>query len=51
VLGGAKAESVTLDAKQVSKRGGAMKVSLEGGRVKVVGRTWIWGEGEMTALE
>ncbi len=51
MLDSAKAESVTLDAKQVSKRGGAMKVSLDGGRVKVVGKTWIWGEGEMTELE
>ncbi|BEJ00349.1 hypothetical protein CcaverHIS631_0502060 [Cutaneotrichosporon cavernicola] len=48
---GPDAKSVVLDAHQVSRRGGAMRVSLDNGRVKVVGKTWIWGEGEMAALE
>ncbi|CAK9781930.1 Diaminopimelate epimerase-like protein [Cutaneotrichosporon oleaginosum] len=49
-LNGADPKSVTLDARQVSKRGGGLKVSLEDGRVKVVGKTWIWGEGEMVEV-
>ncbi|GMK55955.1 hypothetical protein CspeluHIS016_0210110 [Cutaneotrichosporon spelunceum] len=48
---GPNAKETELDARQVSRRGGAMRVSLEAGRVKAVGKVWIWAEGEMTRLE
>lgn len=44
-------KSATLDAQQVSERGGAMRVSVVDGRMRAVGRVWLWAEGSLADLE
>lgn len=44
-------KSATLDAQQVSARGGAMKVSVVDGRIRAVGKVWLWAEGAIVASE
>ncbi|TXT08950.1 hypothetical protein VHUM_02424 [Vanrija humicola] len=39
--------AATLDAKQLSARGGALKTSLAGKNVRLVGRAWRTGKGEL----
>ncbi|KAL1410596.1 hypothetical protein Q8F55_004613 [Vanrija albida] len=45
---GADPRAATLDAHQLSLRGGAIEGSIVDGRAKLVGRAWRWGKGELT---
>ncbi|KAL1411494.1 hypothetical protein Q8F55_002455 [Vanrija albida] len=44
------AAGATLDAKQLSERGGALRTSLDGKSVRLVGRAWRTGKGELEVL-
>lgn len=47
----AKASTATLDAVQLSRRGGAMRCSLVDGRAKLVGRAIRTGGGQLAVFD
>ena len=48
---GANTEDVTLEARQLSKRGGGLTCTLRDGMAYVIGRGWRYGSGTLEVFE